>query len=319
MMDFDILKLNFWDGKYEVDDNKSEEEIFEDGIQIAIKRALRDFTDRTEKLKSDSENKSFGVEEKFKVLCGTKGEECNEPEEGSFVKRFIDYFSNDPIERQEDFDEWHKGMCNAFLDVIEGKYQDGLKYGKAQKIVNMTFKNAYCLKNPNNGKFHNSEEYYTFCHMPLDSITLEWFKRTQIWLKDYCKKNPSNCSCDFLCKYLPESWSKMEQADSGERYGYETIQRKIRNYLEVYAEKNVATKYLKGCTALRAEFFVWKYMQLELAAESVYNQLLSFEDLDSKEEKEKKAEYRNKSINEKLEKLKDMLKDEDIEKYKMQE
>lgn len=90
--------------------------------------------------------------------------------------------------------------------------------------------------------------------------------------------------------------------------------KKIRDYLKEYAAENIATKYLKDYTPLQAEFFVWKYMQLELAAEGVYKQLLSFEDLDSTG-----AEYRNKTINEKLADLQEKLKDENIETYKVQE
>lgn len=209
-------------------------------------------------------------------------------------------------------------MCEEFLAVIEPKYLGGLKYGKAQKIVNMTFKNAYCLQH-NEIKEDQFEKYFEYCHMPLDSITLEWFKRTQTWLKDYCKNGHSKGSCDFLCKYLPESWSNMKSDDSGNRYGYETIQKKIRDYLKEYAAENIATKYLKDYTPLQAEFFVWKYMQLELAAEGVYKQLLSFEDLDSTGRKKKEAEYRNKTINEKLADLQGKLKDENIETYKVQE
>ena len=305
MVGLEKLKSEFWDGKYQEKDYCFDEE----GIEIAVKRALRDFTDRTEKLKPDSGYKSFGVEEKFKVLCGTDGKEYNVPKGGSFVQKFIDYFFKDPVElkSQKDFDDWHKEMCEEFLAVIGPKYQGGLKYGKAQKIVNMTFKNAYCLQH-NEIKEDQFEKYFEHCHMPLDSITLEWFKRTQTWLKDYCKEDPSNGSCDFLCKYLPESWSKMKSDDSGNRYGYETIQKKIRDYLKEYAAENITTKYLKDYTPLQAEFFVWKYMQLELAAEGVYKQLLSFEDLDSTGRKKEEAEYRNKTINEKIADLQKKLK-----------
>lgn len=330
MVGLEKLKSKFWDGKYKIDckdeKDKSKEEtkqfyFDEEGIKIAIKRALGDFTDRTEKLKPDSGYKSFGVEEKFKVLCGTDGKEYNDPKDGSFVQKFIVFFEkpdNKNNATQDAFDAWHKDMCEEFLAVIEPKYQGGLKYGKAQKIVNMTFKNAYCLQH-NEIKEDQFEKYFEYCHMPLDSITLEWFKRTQTWLKDYCKEDPSNGSCDFLCKYLPESWSKMKSDDSGNRYGYETIQKKIRDYLKEYAAENITTKYLKDYTPLQAEFFVWKYMQLELAAEGVYKQLLSFEDLDSTGRKKEEAKYRNKTINEKLADLQGKLKDKNIETYKVQE
>lgn len=310
MVDLEKLKLDFWDGKYQ-----EEEYCFDEkGIEIAIKRALRDFTDRTEKLKPDSGYKSFGVEEKFKVLCGTDGKEYNEPKDGSFVQNFIDYFFKNPVElkSQKDFDDWHKKMCDEFLNVIEPKYQDGLKYGKAQKIVNMTFKNAYCLSNKVDSKCTNGDKYYKYCHMPLDSITLEWVNRTQASIKN-------------LRKGRIPSWSKMNYkekpdfltSDGKPYYGYKDIQNAIFEYFNKYVEKNTATKYLKGYTPLQAEFFIWKYMQLEMAAEGVYNQFLSFEDLDSKEEKKKKEKYRNKTINEKIEDLQKKL--ENIEIYKVQE
>ena len=106
-------------------------------------------------------------------------------------------------------------------------------------------------------------------------------------------------------------------SDGKPYYGYKDIQNAIFEYFNKYVEKNTATKHLKGCTPLQAEFFVWKYMQLELAAEGVYNQFLSFEDLDDTERKTNKAEYRNKTINEKIADLQKKL--ENIEIYKVQE
>lgn len=338
MVDLEKLKSKFWDGKYKVDyeneKSKSEEKSTQfyfdkDGIGIAIKRALGDFTGRTEKLNPDSGYKSFGVEEKFKVLCGTDGKEYNEPKDGSFVQKFIVFFEkldNKNNATQDAFDAWHKEMCEEFLAVIGPKYQSGLKYGKAQKIVNMTFKNAYCLQH-NGIKEDKFEKYFEHCHMPLDSIILEWVKRTQAWL---CSKDAENNDCkkkkaETLCSTRIPSWSKMNYeecpgfltSDGKPYYGYKDIQNAIFEYFNKYVEKNTATKHLKGCTPLQAEFFVWKYMQLELAAEGVYNQFLSFEDLDSTEGRKKKAEYRNKTINEKIADLQKKL--ENIEIYKVQE
>lgn len=301
MVNLEKLKSEFWDGKYQGKDYCFDEE----GIEIAVKRALRDFTDRTEKLKPDSGYKSFGVEEKFKVLCGTDGKECNEPKDGSFVQKFIDYFFKDPVElkSQKDFDDWHKEMCEEFLAVIGPKYQGGLKYGKAQKIVNMTFKNAYCLNNKVNSKFTNCDKYYEYCHMPLDSLTLEWFTRTQIWLKSdwlHLKKNDRF----FLKGEMPESWSKMEEDSKAvNKFGYETIQNRIRTYLKDYADKNKSTDQLQGYTPLQAEFFVWKNIQLELAAEGVYNRLFDFK-ADNEVTKE---DFKRKTLEEKLKSLKEIL------------
>ena len=335
MVDLEKLKSEFWDGKYKIDckdeKDKSKKETKQfyfdkDGIGIAIKRALRDFTDRTERLKTEYKGQPFGVDEKYNALC-----ESSVPGKKSFVERFMDYFfpvpkSDNQYMDETSFDDWHKEMCEEFLAVIEPKYQDGLKYGKAQKIVNMTFKNAYCLQH-NGIKEDKFEKYFEHCHMPLDSIILEWVKRTQAWL---CSKDAENNDCkkkkaETLCSTRIPSWSKMNYeecpgfltSDGKPYYGYKDIQNAIFEYFNKYVEKNTATKHLKGCTPLQAEFFVWKYMQLELAAEGVYNQFLSFESMDSKEEKDKKEEYRNETINKKLADLKDKLKD--IEKYKVQE
>ena len=209
MVGLEKLKSEFWNGKYQEKDYCFDEE----GIEIAVKRALRDFTDRTEKLKPDSGYKSFGVEEKFKVLCGTDGKEYNVPKGGSFVQKFIVFFENRIIKTTQPktrLMQWHKDMCEEFLAVIEPKYLGGLKYGKAQKIVNMTFKNAYCLQH-NEIKEDQFEKYFEYCHMPLDSIILEWVKRTQAWL---CSKDAENNDCkkkkaETLCSTRIPSWSKM--------------------------------------------------------------------------------------------------------------
>ena len=335
MVDLEKLKSEFWDGKYKIDckdeKDKSKKETKQfyfdkDGIGIAIKRALRDFTDRTERLKTEYKGQPFGVDEKYNALC-----ESSVPGKKSFVERFMDYFfpvpkSDNQYMDETSFDQWHKDMCEEFLAVIGPKYQGGLKYGKAQKIVNMTFKNAYCLQH-NGIKEDKFEKYFEHCHMPLDSIILEWVKRTQAWL---CSKDAENNDCkkkkaETLCSTRIPSWSKMNYeecpgfltSDGKPYYGYKDIQNAIFEYFNKYVEKNTATKHLKGCTPLQAEFFVWKYMQLELAAEGVYNQFLSFEDLDNTEIKTKKAEYRNKTINEKIADLQKKLKN--IEIYKVQE
>ncbi len=315
MVGLQKLKSDFWDGKY---GGCEEAYCFnEEGIKIAIKRALGDFTDRTEKLSPQSGYKSFGVEEKFKVLCGNDGKKHDKPEEDSFVQCFVDYFfeNQDKFKSEEEFDEWHHKMCEKFLKVIGGKYQDGIKYGKAQKIVNMTFKNAYCLKD---GEKKNKEKFYTHCHMPLDSIILEWVNRTQAFTK---KKGNS----EYLRKGRMPSWSKMnyeepndfKTSDGKPYYGYSDIQKAIFIYFDKYVNENIATKYLKGYTPLQAEFFVWKYMQFEIAAEGVYNQLISFEDLDDKKRKKEIKKFKGETINKKLDFLHNMF--EDIEKYKVPE
>ena len=64
------------------------------------------------------------------------------------AKRFYNYFKNGC----PNFGKWHKDTCKAFLKKFKGAMQQygydaeaSLKYGKAQKIVNMTFKYLFCF------------------------------------------------------------------------------------------------------------------------------------------------------------------------------
>ena len=78
-MNLESLKTKFWDGKYAENEKNSSKQFYfdEEGIKVAIKRALGDFTDRTEKLNPESGYKYFGIEEKFKALCGQVSHRIN--------------------------------------------------------------------------------------------------------------------------------------------------------------------------------------------------------------------------------------------------
>jgi hypothetical protein len=61
-----------------------------------------------------------------------------------------------------------KGLDALLLEAR--KYPNQATFGKAQKIVNMTFKYMYC--------FDNADQYankFEPCHIPLDSYILDWF------------------------------------------------------------------------------------------------------------------------------------------------
>lgn len=245
-------------------------EISEKGIKYCLYRALKDFTDRTERTKEEIE--SFGPLKKLDALS-----------DNGFVSEFVDYFK-DPKKCKRDFDDWHHEMCKKFINVVSEKYQRPICYGKAQKIVNMAFKNIYCLKNTD-----RYEEYFKYCHMPLDSIMLEWFYRagqtSEIKIGD--KKVSRNYP----------SWSKLKyNNDSNGKYSYIEIQEWIREYFGLSDETNIKTQW----TPFTAEFVLWKKMQFEFAAEGLYSQLVSLEN-DSKKDLKSKKEFREKSVKEKKE------------------
>ena len=171
--------------------------------------------------------------------------------------------------KEEDFDGFHSDLCNIWYDAFKGSNLG--TYGKAQKIVNMTFKYLYCCDD-----FRTTKEgHFAYCHMPLDSYTLEWFKR-------YLSKNPpqkliesDNCNLLFkkgkndekytIIKGKIDSWSNLESnsktylSEDEKHYAYEFYQTMIRDYIAINK---------LCCSPLQLEFIVWPKIQLEMAAES---------------------------------------------------
>ena len=114
------------------------------------------------------------------------------------------------------------------LTVINKHYtnQDGSEicYGKAQKIVNMTLKGCYCLKGA-----RQKEEYFTYCHMALDSFTLAWYNRNA--QDNGFEKNKT-------------AWSNLTDEK------YKNIQANIRTI-----EPDITL--FKNLTPLQKEFLIW--------------------------------------------------------------
>lgn len=271
-MDRHQIALSFWDGMYK--DGK-QYNFDEEGIKVAIKRAIADFTFRTE---TKSVVEQMGVESLYKYLS-------DDFSPNNFVDCFVKYFFSDElITKQEDFDAWHNSQCNRFLKALKGIYPK-LAYGKAQKIVNMTFKNAYCLPD---GEKQNDEKRYKYCHMPLDSFTLEWVAR-----------NIENIDDGELRKGRISPWSKLSnEVDTQNHYTYQQIASAICGYFKD-----------KGETPLMAEFHIWREIQFELAAEAFYAQIINMDESTNSTEKMNKVAHFKKdlSIIEKREYIKKQL------------
>ena len=152
-----LVKL-FWNGENE---KKERLKINEEGIKYAFFMALKDFTPRTEKRE---ESVSFAAKDMLEELEKSDTHIELEP----YSKKFLDFF-DEKEKNEKEFDDWHEKICEDFLKRFRLKDN---KYGKAQKVINMTFKYIYCLEGAK-----EREDYFRFCHMPLDSITLEWFYR----------------------------------------------------------------------------------------------------------------------------------------------
>ena len=211
--------MNFTDARqYFID------EFFKDGIRSlsnpadvrwAIEKAYADMTLRT--------IRGAGRVPNLKADCCTKAEEL-----------FDHFFQGGAPTTEDVFDKKHNEMCDEFLKCFNQYLADqGLakqQYGKAQKIINMTFKYLYC--------FIDSEEkadYFQFCHMPLDSYILGWCARINI-------KGAGDCS-----------WSSL---DYGKYKKFCTeIRRHINSETALYHEDS---SIQKGKTALECEFVIWQ-------------------------------------------------------------
>lgn len=192
------------------------------------------------------------------------------------TEAFKEYFNGKAPESADEFNKIHNELCMIWVNELS-ENPDLSKYGKAQKIVNMTFKYLYCCKS-----LDGYEEHFDYCHMPLDSFTLEWFKRNIVKEQRGIKIG---------------TWSSMNNSDIPKRYkdneGYQTYNYYVDKIKE-YCDKNEKKPLL-------LELEVWPQIQRHLAAEAFLFALK--ESISSKEKKD----IRQKSLDDKLQEIKDNL------------
>ena len=216
------------------------------GVEKAVKKAVGDLTERTLKKKKGVKNYPEKEDDKVKKLAD-KG----------FIQYIEKYFNSEKPNDAEEFDKWHRDACKMVESAFE-KYYDNWAYGKAQKIVNMTLKYVYCLD-----WAKDYREYFEYCHIPLDSFTLEWIQRNVFPIvKDKIRgKNPIKGSVD--------SWSNLKylkRRTKEDRYTYQDFVAWVREYFQ-----NGQCEY-QGLYPLEAEFYLWKEIQLHIALENLCGQ-----------------------------------------------
>ena len=186
------------------------------------------------------------------------------------------------------FDVFHGELCENLKECFREK-ETNITYGQAQKIINMAFKYLYCLYY----KYGElKEEQFADCHMPLDSFSLEWFKR-KFGEDDFTnferysenhKKLPENLFTQKgekkkLKAESMGSWSSMQTWEEGcekQEYPYEFYAYVIKKYCD---ERSI--------TPLQLDFIVWSKIQKIMAAESF---IKTFKDDDEEAKKGKKSE-----------------------------
>ena len=165
---------------------------------------------------------------------------------------------------QSDYDEWHQETCDEFKNGMNSikKINGVVAFGKAQKIVNMSFKYLFCLKDAEDERYAGK---FKFCHMPLDSFTLEWYKQAVV---PWCRQKDIHFK--FVASDL-QSWSNLEYGECNDPHSYYGIQRYIREYLSKGIDGFVDEKG-RPFTPFTAEFYIWQEQQLRSALKSIQNQ-----------------------------------------------
>lgn len=251
--------------------NLEDKQICKDDIKESIRRAFRDLTVRTMTKRDDATT----------YCLDDLAEKCDE-----LLTQIENWFGEKPS--QDKFDEWHKKTCKWVVSFLE-KYYIGkdCTIGKAQKVVNMSFKNLYalcCTK----GIEESYKDYFKFCHLPLDSFILEWFYRQ-------CKNSGEKITKGKIC-----SWSAIDEYGDENVNEYTAPDNKIF-YTYYYFQKLFRKWFAVTLTPLQAEFMIWPTIQKELAAEGFLFSLK--EDIDSKE----KEKIKRLSLDDKISKIKKLL------------
>lgn len=130
------------------------------------------------------------------------------------------------------FDAFHERACDLWVESFSENYNSLADYGKAQKIVNMSFKYlfAYYYQKADS----NCLNKLCDCHFTLDSYTLKWLNSCGVERKPKCIKSDV-------------SWSKLNKDDYKE----------IQDY-----SRRCVCKIMPGCNRIRAEFLVWEGVRL---------------------------------------------------------
>lgn len=200
------------------------------------------------------------------------------------------FFEEKAPEKEEDFDKKHSDLCAIWCRHFSGS--DLGTYGKAQKIINMSFKYLLCC-----GDSSEYQDYFKYCHMPLDSFTLEWFKRN-------VPDGKKLIAGKKLVAGKMSTWSRMENHEDDEYTG----KNGKKYYSYQFYVKNIR-KYIKGhnseLSPLELEFIEWPKIQLALSAEGFLFGLKEKEELGQQE----KNEIIGLSLDEKYRQIYEILKD----------
>lgn len=165
----------------------------------------------------------------------------NEVKVASVQWLYCRFTTNSPfaIKSQADFDTWHDQTCKQYCSHMNHlnrkKYfpkKFDTTYGRAQKVLNMTFKYLYCTASYQ----AEVEKIVEYLHMTLDSYTLRWYK-------DQIVAPTKGLRAGDI-----SNWSKMNEKSPKHQYislpGDEGIQKGIQNRIRDFlSQPNPMYKY----------------------------------------------------------------------------
>lgn len=189
--------------------------------------------------------------------------------------------NNSPFNFSDKFDNWHKKTCEKYCEYMNSKNFDfKMTYGRAQKVLNMTFKYLYCTE-----KYKKDvEKIAEFLHMTLDGYTLRWYK--EVVIEYFNKKEKPRLKVGDV-----SDWSKMNEKG---KHQYNEIQDRIKEYLEnadkyeysintAIIDEDTNEKPKKNTikiefpfenkTPFYAEFIVWEGEKVRAKIESLFKGL----------------------------------------------
>ena len=147
------------------------------------------------------------------------------------------------------FNAWHEKTCFWFMDDYNKASGANIKAGKAQKIINMSFKYLFCLSDAT-----NYADSFKDCHMPLDSYTIEWFCEEVLPMGfNKGKKRGTGAS---VSKIKEKSWSQLDYGNVDEVGSYAWIQDQIKEYL-MQGNHGYIDEEGNPLSPFAAEFYIW--------------------------------------------------------------
>ena len=182
-------------------------------VLLAVNKAYYDMTPRTIK------NFAINIEDKNSNIKKYKESQLE------IIKDSLADSINDTFINKEFSEKEHRKICDDFLDlfnelIIElNNKLEGIKgnkgliekicFGKAQKIVNMTYKYLLLFDDAFDD---GNEDIFKLCHMAIDSFILSHYKKIEI------NKEEKKKICNI-------AWSNMDKDT------YYDLQKNIENYV----------------------------------------------------------------------------------------